>query len=70
MGKQRMSKAEAFTLAKRYGIKFSGDFHADCDTSQGTYLAELARLVGYHKPKGATGSTGRYFYHYLLKYHK
>lgn len=65
--KKRMSKEQAFKLAKDYGIKFTGDFYADCSNSQASYLSELAKVVGYKKPLSASGSTGRYFYYHLYK---
>lgn len=67
MAKKRMSKTEAIRLAKVYGIKFTGSYHADCSTSDGEYLAALAKLVGYKKPASANGSTARYFYEHLCK---
>lgn len=67
MAKRKMAKDEALKLAKAYGIKFTGDFHADCSMSEGGYLSDLAKVVGYRKPKNATGSTGRYFYYHLYK---
>lgn len=66
----KMSVEDAYESAKKEGIKFTGDYHKDCDVSQGNFLAELAKKVGYKKPQNANGSTGRYFYSYLMKANK
>jgi hypothetical protein len=70
LNEKRMTKDDAFKSAKEAGIAFSGDYHADCDTSKGSHLHDLAKKVGYRKPKNANGSTGRYFYYHLLKHSK
>jgi hypothetical protein len=67
MAKKRMSKETAYKLAKDYGIKFTGNADKDCSTSDYTYLAELAKVVGYRKPKGSSSSSGRNFYEHLYK---
>lgn len=67
MAKKRMDKAEAIKLAKAFGIKFTGDFHADVNSSEASYLSDLAKVVGYKKPASASGSTARYFYDNLCK---
>jgi len=58
----KLSKYEAYKLAKRQGVNFSKDYHSQ---SKGTELAALAKLSGYRKPKSASGSTGRYFFYHL-----
>ena len=63
----KISKKEAYDLAKRQGVKFSKDFHAQ---SKGSELAAIAKLAGYRKPKTASGSTGRYFFEHLEKLKK
>ena len=60
----KLSKFEAYKLAKRQGVKFNKDFHAQ---SKGNELAAIAKLTGYRKPKSASGSTGRYFFYHLLR---
>jgi len=62
-----MTKQEAIKAAQEYGITFGRDYHQECDISKSSYLAELAKRVGYRKPKNASGSTGRYFYAHLSK---
>lgn len=54
----------AYQKALEAGVDFDKDFHAQ---PFGNELAELAKEVGYRKPKSANGSTGRYFFNYLLK---
>ena len=65
--KSKTSKESAFESAKRHGIKFSGDFHADTSVEKSLYLKKLATETGYKKPKSASGSTARYFYEHLYK---
>lgn len=67
MANRKLTKQGACDLAKRYGIKFSGDFHRDCNRDQAQYLSDLAKLVGYRQPKSASGSRARYFYDHLIK---
>jgi len=62
MGKKKISKHEAYKMAKKVGVDFNKDFHAQ---SYGAELAALAKLAGYRKPKNANGSTGRYFFAHL-----
>lgn len=66
MAKKKMTKQEAFDMAKRYGADFSKDA-AQHGTSTMADLADIAKLFGYRKPKGASGSKGRYFFDYLKK---
>ena len=62
MGK--ISKFDAYKLAKKSGVNFNKDFHAQ---SKGNELAYIAKLAGYRKPKTASGSLGRYFFYHLLR---
>ena len=63
----KITKQKAFELAKKEGIKFSGDYFADCSNSQAVRLTELAKESGYVKPLSASGSRSRYFYYYLYR---
>jgi len=63
-----ISKAEAYRLAKKAGIKFGK--YPDSGTQSPSAMSELAaiaKLAGYRKPKTASGSTARYFYYHLAK---
>jgi hypothetical protein len=58
----------AINAALNYGIDIrNGNFFRDVSLSQSCFLAELAKEVGYRKPKNANGSTGRYFFEHLKK---
>lgn len=67
MRKTKLSKLDAYRLAKRHGIKFSlGDSDRQ-DMSAMRELHKLANRCGYHRPPYASGSTARYFFYHLLK---
>ncbi len=61
---RKVSSGQACTILDRLRIPVGADFHT---TSKGVELADEARKVGYRKPRGANGSTGRYFHSYLQK---
>ena len=63
----KITKCEAKRLAKNAGWDFNKDFHAQNSMSKGEDLAAIAKLAKYRKPKTASGSTARYFFHYLEK---
>ncbi len=65
-----LSRYEAYKLAKKAGIKFQLGDSDKQDTSAMSELRAIAKLAGYHKPKNASGSTGRYFFYNLLKLKK
>ncbi len=65
--KNKISKLDAYKMAKKVGVNFNKDYHAQ---SKGNELHDLARLAGYRKPKNANGSTGRYFFYHLDKLRK
>lgn len=58
--------AAAVESAKRKGVDFDTDFHAQ---NIGRFMSDLARRYGYHAPKDANGSTGRYFFQVLKRLH-
>jgi len=60
----KLSKFEAYKLAKKSGAKFSKDSDQQ-PISVKSDLAAIAKLSGYRKPKTASGSTGRYFFDHL-----
>ena len=62
MAKKKISKKEAYKVAKKVGVNFNKEFHAQ---SFGEELSAIAKLAGYRKPKSASGSTGRYFFYHL-----
>lgn len=62
--KREISIYGAFNKAQEMGVDFENDYHAQ---SFGNELSDLAKEVGYRKPKNANGSTGRYFFEYLRK---
>ena len=64
MAKKKISKFEAYKMAKKIGVNFKKDYYAQ---SFGNELSALAKLTGYKKPKTASGSTGRYFFEHLDK---
>lgn len=60
----RLTPAEAREIAAAYGIDLSVDFHSlDAESVAAVIAAADARR--YRKPRGASGSRGRYF-HALL----
>jgi len=61
---KKISKLDAYKMAKKLGVNFNKDFHAQ---SYGTELSQLAKMSGYRKPKSASGSLGRYFFDHLNK---
>ncbi len=64
-----MAKISAYAardLAEKAGINFHKDFFV-LSASEVDTLLTIRKLTGYRKPKNASGSTGRYFYHYLQK---
>lgn len=65
----KISKLEAYRLAKKAGADFDKDVHAQ---NIGVLLdmSAIARLAGYRRPKNASGSTGRYFFYHLDKLRK
>lgn len=65
--KKRITIYQAYKTALEIGVDFSKDFHIQ---SYGNELTELAKKVGYRKPSSASGSTGRYFFEYLIKLKK
>jgi len=61
---KKISKLDAYRMAKKVGCDFSRDFHAqrmDCSSE----LVRLSKLAGYRKPANASGSTARYFFDHL-----
>jgi len=58
----------AIKYARNEGITFSDmeDYHT-LSNSKVYILTELAKSVGYQKPKTASGSRTRYFYYYLKR---
>ena len=60
----KISKLEAYRLAKKAGADFNKDVHAQ-NIGVLSDIAAIAKLVGYRKPKNASGSTGRYFFYHL-----
>lgn len=65
----KISKAEAYKLAKKAGAKFSkGEYEQEIGVMD--KLAAIAKLAGYRKPKGASASTGHYFFEHLDKLRK
>ena len=65
----KISKLEAYKLAKKAGADFDKDVHAQ---SIGVLsdIAAIAKLAGYRKPQSASGSTGRYFFYHLNSFRK
>ena len=62
----KISKYEAYKLAKKAGAKFSkGPYQQSVSTKSD--LAAIAKLAGYKKPKNASASTGTYFFEHLQK---
>ena len=59
----------AVSHLKTCGIDFTKDYHASVSFSQASELHEMARRVGYKKPKNANGSLGLYFFNYLNRKH-
>lgn len=66
MRAEKITKQEAKRIAQRAGVSFKVDFFV-LRASQVDILVDLAKRVGYHKPKNANGSTGRYFFRYLQR---
>jgi hypothetical protein len=66
MAKNKLTKTDAKNLAKKLGIDFSKDFY-ELSNTHVSELVALSKLVGYKKPKTASGSTARYFFNYLNK---
>lgn len=64
--KKKISKFEAFELAKKIGIDFDKDFYEQ-RRSDIEELSAIAKLAGYRKPSSASGSLGRYFFEHLEK---
>ena len=63
----KITKLQAYKLAKRSGIRFSlGDSDRQ-STSAMQNLHKIATKSGYRKPKYASGSTARYFFYHLLR---
>ena len=63
----KITKLQAYKLAKRSGIRFS---LGDSDRQSLSAMQNLHRIAskcGYRKPKNASGSTARYFFYHLLK---
>lgn len=65
----KITKLEAYKLAKKAGADFNKDVYAQ---SIGVLsdMAAIAKLAGYRKPKSASGSTGRYFFEHLERLRK
>jgi len=61
---KKISKIEAYRLAKKVGCNFSKEFHAQSFDCSGQ-LAAIAKMAGYRKPASASGSTARYFFEHL-----
>lgn len=53
-------------LRSQHNIDFTADFHT-LTSSQVDGLVHWAKAYGYRKPKSANGSTGRYFYAFLVR---
>lgn len=60
----KISKLDAYRLAKKAGADFDKDVYAQkiCVLSD---IAAIARLAGYRKPKSTSGLMGRYFFEHL-----
>ena len=56
----------AYEACVNAGINMHLDFHA-LRSSETARLAELAAAFKYRKPRGANGSTARYFFAYVNK---
>lgn len=57
---------KAAALALLPHLDLTADFHAlDSDTV--LQLADVAKAVGYRRPRNANGSTARYFFAYLAR---
>ncbi len=54
-------------LARQANIPLIGDYYAVINSCHAGDLAEIARTVGYRRPKNANGSTSRYFFEYLKR---
>lgn len=48
------------------GLDFSADFHT-LGSAKVEQLLEVAKAVGYRRPKNANGSTARCFFEYLAR---
>lgn len=57
-------KAAAMALLPR--LDLNADFFT-LSSSTVVELVEVAKAVGYHKPRNANGSTARYFFAYLAR---
>ena len=57
-------KAAALTMLP--GLNLTADFHT-LDSGTVLQLADVAKAVGYRKPRNANGSTARYFFEYLTR---
>ena len=69
--KKKLDHHEAKRLLESEGIDFTRDYHAGVSMSQGSRIAEVAKLAGYRKSKNAPGSTARMYFQYLsrLRHH-
>ena len=63
----KLSKIDAYRIAKRSGVKFSLPDSDRQSMSAMSRLHRLAKKRGYRKPQYASGSTGRYFFYHLLR---
>jgi hypothetical protein len=65
--KKKLTAHEAKQLLESEGIDFSKDYHASVTTSEGSRIAEVAKMAGYKKSKNAPGSTARMYFQYLSR---
>lgn len=61
-----MATKKAAALALLPGLDLAADFHA-LNSATVERLVEVARAVGYRKPRNANGSTARCFFAYLAR---
>lgn len=65
--KAKLTKVDAIRKAKEYGIDFSKDGF-ELSISDKSYMAELAREMGYKKSSTCCVSTGHAVFIHLKKY--
>lgn len=65
--KKKLTPQDAKRLLQSEGVDFSRDYHAGVSMSEGSRIAEVAKLAGYKKSKTAPGSTARMYFQYLSR---
>jgi hypothetical protein len=65
---KKISKKDAYDMAKKMGIKFSADPH-ELSRDQRENLRHIAKLAGYRKPRNSASQlgVGSYFFEHLKK---